>query len=71
MKTTYTREEVEQILVSMFVYSSANFNQGLLSVDGRNFGEQATTVIEAYESIIDTNKSILAMLSLLKKGTSN
>jgi len=67
MKTTFTRDEVEQMLVALFVYSSANHNQGLNNIEGSDFGEQATTVIEANESIINTNKSILAVLPLLKK----
>jgi len=67
MKTTFTRDEVEKILVSLFVYSLANHNHGLNNIDGRNFGEQAVTVIEANESIINTNKSLLAVLPLLEK----
>jgi len=63
MKDTFTREEVINILVSMFLYAGANKNQSLNTVKGKNFGEQANTVIEANESIIGTDKSLLSVVA--------
>lgn len=45
MKNTFTREEVHQILVGLFIFSGANNNQGLTKVYGETFGEMADHVL--------------------------
>lgn len=69
MSTTqksFTREEVNSILVSVLLFSGANSNQGLSSIKGANYGEQAETIILANESIKDTNKSLVSVISKFK-----
>jgi len=65
-KEDFTREEVVTMLVSVFVFASANNNQGVSSIKGRNYGEMAETVITANESIKDTDKSILSVVAQFK-----
>lgn len=67
MKSTYTLEEVQMILVSTLMFSNANNNQGLTKVSGNNYGEQALTIINANDSIVDTSKSLLSVLQLFTK----
>lgn len=62
-KKTFTRKEVENMLVSVLLFSSANKNQGLKSVKGENFGEQAKTIISAYEN---KGESILSIIEKFK-----
>jgi hypothetical protein len=59
---TFTREQVESILVSVFVFASANNNQGVKDIKGQNYGEMAQTVIKANESIYNTDRSILSVV---------
>lgn len=61
--TVYTEEEVKSILVSVLLFSGANGNQGLTSVKGKNFGEQAETIIAANNAIKGTNKSMLSVVA--------
>ena len=63
MKETFTRQEVRNMLVTMFLFASANNNQGITSIKGQSYGEQAETVIEANESIIVSEKSMLSVLN--------
>lgn len=58
----FTRDEVIQILVSVFVFAGANNNQGVKDIKGNNYGEMAETVIKANESIEGTNKSLLSVI---------
>lgn len=62
-KQTFTREEVKQMLVSLFVFAGANNNQGVKEIKGINYGEMAETVIKANEAIEGTSKSILSVIS--------
>ena len=63
MKDTFTREEVKSILVSALLFSGANHNQGLQSVKGSTYGEQAETIIAANEAVEGTNKSMISVVS--------
>ena len=66
MQNSFTREEVVNILVSTLLFSSSNNNQGLSSVKGNNYGEQAETIIKANESVKGTNKSMLSIVANFK-----
>ena len=66
MKETFTRQEVVNILVSALLFSGANGNQGLSSVKGVNYGDQAETIIKANEAIEGTGKSIISVIAAFK-----
>lgn len=59
-KNTFTREEVKSLLVAACLFSGANNNQGLKPVKGANYGEQAETMIKAFES--DKENSIVSIV---------
>lgn len=62
----YTREEVIDILVSAFLFSGSNNNQGLVFVKGNNYGEQAETIIKANEDAKGTNNSMISIVANFK-----
>lgn len=62
----FTRQEVIDILVSVFLFSGSNNNQGLLFVKGNNYGEQAETIIKANENVEGTNKSMISIIANFK-----
>ena len=62
---TYTKEQVVNILVSMFVF--ADNSDKIMSIKGQNFGEKANTVINANDSIRDTGQSLVSVLTKFKK----
>jgi len=67
MKENFTRQEVINILVSTLLFSGANNNQGLAKISGKNFGEQAETIINANEKYYDTGKSIISVVAEFTK----
>ena len=67
MKTAYTREEVINILVSVFMFAGANNNQGVQDIKGNTYGEMADTVLDANDSIEGTGKSIISVVSKFRK----
>lgn len=66
MQNSFTRQEVIDILVSTLIFSGSNNNQGLSSVKGSNFGEQAETIIKANEAIKGTGKSMISVVANFK-----
>lgn len=66
MKQTFTRAEVNQILVSVFLFAGANNNQGVGEIKGNNYGEMAETVIKANELTFDSPKSIITAIANFK-----
>ena len=59
-------EEVRQMLLACFIYSSANNNQGLSSITGKSFGEQVETIISAVKANAES-QSMLSILARLRK----
>lgn len=45
----YTKFQVIALLNQLMVFSSANNNQGLSAVPGRNFGEKIDNILLAFE----------------------
>lgn len=66
MQDLFTRQEVIDILVSTLLFSGSNNNQGLSSVKGLTYGEQAETIIKANESVKGTSKSMLSIVANFK-----
>lgn len=66
MKNNYTREEIIDILVIVFMFSNGNNNQGTSLIKGRTFGDMAETVLNASDSILNTDKSRLSIIPLLR-----
>lgn len=65
MKKTYTVEDVQKILVASIMFSNSNNNQGLSLVKGKNFGEKAQTIINAYDRVKDTDLSVLSVVQMI------
>ncbi len=63
-KKTFTRKEVTSILLSVLVYSGANNNQGLSTVSGDNYGQQAEQIIQANESTTNIMLAVQKFRSL-------
>ena len=59
----YTHDEVVNMLVSVFLFAGANNNQGVSKIKGNTYGEMDETVIMANDSIIETNKSMISVVS--------
>ena len=66
MKNSFTRQEVIDILVTVFLFSGSNNNQGLVSVKGITYGEKAETIVKANEDVEGTNKSVLSIVANFK-----
>lgn len=62
---TYTREEVINILVSMFVF--ADSSDKIMSIKGQNYGQKANTIIDANDSIKGTGQSIVSVMAKFKE----
>lgn len=62
---TYTKEQVVNILVSMFVF--ANNSDKIMTIKGQNFGEKANTVINANDSIRGTGQSLVSVVAKFKE----
>jgi hypothetical protein len=63
MKEVYTRKEVEKILLTMFILSAANNNQGLGVIAGRTIGDKIETVLTSF----DFNKTGIENLTKIGK----
>jgi hypothetical protein len=66
MQNSFTRQEVIDILVSTLLFSGSNNNQGLSSVKGNTYGQQAETIIKANEAVKGTNKSMISVVAGFK-----
>lgn len=62
---TYTKKQVIDILVSMFVF--ADKSDKIMSIKGQNFGQKAQKVIDANDSIRGTGQSIISVLTKFKE----
>lgn len=74
MKEQFTRQEVINILVSVFVFANANtteeeirnqikYRTGLNAIIGTNYGQKAETILKAH----DSHKSENTILSIISK----
>lgn len=61
---SYTQEELEKILISVFFFASANNNQGISTIKGNTYGEKAKTIIASNNN--EENKSIVSIISNFK-----
>ncbi len=51
----YTKNQVKALLNHLMVFSSANNNQGLIAISGKNFGEKTEVILKAFEEWTDDN----------------
>lgn len=64
MQDNYTKQEVESILLALFLVSGANDNQGLKVIEGLCYGDKMETVLIAFNN---SNKSAVSIVSEISK----
>ena len=69
-KTTFKRQEVQHLLISLLMFSSANNNQGLsaiCSTEAETFGGISEHLLNVLDEVdLDGPKSILSTLAKIK-----
>jgi hypothetical protein len=65
---TYTREQVYNILVSVILFAGANSNQGCKPIKGITYGDKADTILKVWDIIEGTDKSIISVVGLFRRG---
>ena len=65
MEKKFTEEEVKQMLTAVFIFACSNDEQGIMSIIGKNFEDKIKTVIDAFEEVKKSGKSIISMPMML------
>lgn len=69
MKQTFTREEVQKILIGLCIFSGSNNNQGLKPIHGESFGEKADHILLCADGFDEVHGSgIVTMVGKLRNA---
>lgn len=68
MEETFTRDEVVAMLVSVFMFSGANNNQGTKDIKGVTYGEKAHHVINIHNTLKGSDKSMISAVGMLRRN---